>query len=181
MDEKESRIRSITARLGITYDQLTSNQQKKLRDIDDAIVARQKRLEKAKSELKDAQITILSIADDIHVARGTIYNNDVYKKYVDAFKTADETQIIISKAEYDSDKQRLKDQDEQIQHFLNNDVNIMEKNYEIKKLQAELRLCQQNGEYLNSKIEEYRKRLDELENNNGNSSNVIEFPSKDKK
>ena len=154
-DEKTRRLDAFLAANNLSSETITKNQYRILGLVDDAIQRQKAVMERAGKEMKEAEISISSIAKEIHVSNKTFYNTGFLGKYVtenaekgnpkrdtsEAFKRL--------KAQYDELKG-------QVGKLLARDADIEEAKLEIEKLQNELSHAQ---EAYNSLQERYEQLL----------------------
>lgn len=140
MDEQKlNTLQTFLMAHGSSLEALPKARANQLSMVYDAVEIRRKRLETAKSSIKDSAITVLSIASDTGISRKTFYNNELLKLYVEESASAVEpvrpSDISKETASY---KEQIKILEEQIRLMSIRDVEYLNLEHKIAELSREI-------------------------------------------
>lgn len=164
----EEKVRSVSAELGIDYNNLKSNTKKHLINIESSITNTELTYDKLLNNLKDNKVTLTSVAEDAKInSRQTLYNNKELKAYIDLrmlqvnelnpYHQIDELKAKIDKLNEKLDLMVKRDIDTEI---LRNENEVLSNQIKNKDMQITRMHEQQTNMEL--KITELRKNINSM-------------------
>lgn len=139
---------------GLTLDTFSKQDQGRLLAIEDAILKRMGKAREAKELAASSKITVSGIVEDLDISRGTVYNNEHLKSYIEFARKAQRAMFLDGEekaARASKENKRLR---ETLNKMVIRDIEAEQLKHEIDEMRRELIYKDNQISALERKLEE---------------------------